>query len=117
MLAAALPLGLSGQQGCEFIEGSGNLQMVDVGTGPVTYVKTPNLACRDGVRIRADSAVAYEASNYVQLIGNVRFEDPERRLTARSAEYFTTVGRLQAHQGAELVQKTDSSRVRGDEMI
>ncbi|MSR35410.1 MAG: hypothetical protein EXR95_02030 [Gemmatimonadetes bacterium] len=114
-LVGAVPLGA--QQGCEFIEGSGNLQTVDIGTGPITYVSTPNLSCRDGVRIRADSAVAFQASNYVQLIGHVRFEDPERRLTAQNAEYFTTVGRLQAHQGAELVQKTDSTRVRGSEMI
>lgn len=105
------------QEGCTFIEGSGNLQRIDFGGGPITYVQTPNLSCRDGVRIRADSAVAYESSNYVQLIGRVRFEDAERRLTARSAEYFTTVGRLQAHLDAELVQKGDSSIVRGDEMI
>jgi lipopolysaccharide export system protein LptA len=117
-LAAAAPFGgLAGQQGCEFIEGSGNLSTVDLGMGAVTYVTTPNLACRDGVRIRADSAVAYQASNYVQLMGRVRFEDPERRLTASNAEYFTTAGRLQAHQGAELVQKEDSSWVRGSEMI
>jgi lipopolysaccharide export system protein LptA len=108
---------LSAQQGCQFIEGSGNLQTVDAGGGSVTYVTTPNLSCRDGVRIRADSAVAFQASNYVQLIGNVRFEDPERRLTARTAEYFSAVGRLQAHQDAVLTQKSDSSVVRGDEMI
>lgn len=115
LLLAAADAGA--QQGCQFIEGSGNLQRMDTGSGPITYVSTPNLSCRDGVRIRADSAVAFEASNYVQLIGNVRFEDPERRLTAQNAEYFTTVGRLQAHNGAELVQKTDSSRVRGAEMV
>src|SRR5688500_13400255 len=85
--------------------------------GQVTYVGTPNLACGDGVRIRADSAVAFQSSNYVQLIGRVRFEDPERTLTAETAEYFTTVGRLQAHQDATLIQKTDGSTVRGSEMI
>ena len=120
-LAAALGtvsvVAAAAQQGCEFVEGSGNLRTVDSGRGPITYVSTPNLVCPDGVRIRADSAVAFEASNYVQLLGDVRFEDLDRRMTARTAEYFTAVGRLQAHGGSELVQKVDNSAVRGDEMI
>jgi lipopolysaccharide export system protein LptA len=105
------------QQGCEFVEGSGNLRTVDSGSGPITYVSTPNLVCPDGVRIRADSAASFQSSNYVQLLGNVRFEDPDRRLTAQTAEYFTTVGRLQARGSSELVQKVDSSAVRGEEII
>ena len=92
------------QEGCDFQEGSGTLRTLDEGGGPITYVSTPNLVCRDGVRIRADSAASFQSSNYVQLLGNVRFEDPDQRLTARYAEYFTTVGRLQAHGGSELVQ-------------
>ena len=109
--------GATAQEGCEFVEGSGNLRTVTSAGGPVTYVSTPNLVCPDGVRIRADSAVSFEASNYVQLIGNVRFEDPEQRMTARSAEYFTTAGRLQAHGGSEIVKKSDGSSVRGEEMV
>jgi hypothetical protein len=105
------------QQGCEFVEGSGNLRTIDSSSGPVTYVSTPNLVCPDGVRIRADSAASYQSSNYVQLLGNVRFEDPDRRLTTQTAEYFTAVGRLQARGSSELVQKRDSSAVRGEEMI
>ena len=105
------------QRGCEFVEGSGNLRTLDSGSGPITYVSTPNLVCPDGVRIRADSAASFQSSNYVQLFGNVRFEDPDRRMTAQTAEYFTAVGRLQAHGGSQLVQKVDSSAVMGDEMI
>lgn len=108
--------GVTAQQGCQFVEGSGNLTSIDSGSGPVTYVRTPNLVCRDGVRIRADSAVSYKASDMVQLIGRVRFDDPERRLNARSAEYFSGSGRLQAHGGASLLQKEDSSLVTGDDM-
>jgi hypothetical protein len=105
------------QQGCEFVEESGNLRTVSSGGGPITYVSTPNLVCPDGVRIRADSAVAFEASNYVQLLGDVRFEDPDRWMTSRTAEYFTAVGRLQAHGSSELIQKADNSAVRGEEMV
>ena len=110
--------GASGQQGCQFVEGSGTMSRIDAGGGPITYVSTPNLVCADGVRIRADSAVSFQASNFVQLVGNVRFDDPERRLTARNAEYYTgAVGRLQAHGGSQLTQKTDSSVIRGDDMV
>ena len=108
---------LAAQQGCSFIEGTGNLSQVNFGGNPITYVSTPNLVCRDGVRIRADSAVVYESSSYVELIGRVRFEDALRRLTATRAEYFTTVGRLQAHGSAQIEQKDDGGVIRGDEMI
>ncbi len=108
---------LAPQEGCSFVEGSGNLRTIDFGGNPITYVSTPNLVCRDGVRIRADSAVAYQASNYVQLIGTVRFEDLERRMSAASGEYFTTVGRLQGHGGIRVEQKADGGTIRGEEMI
>jgi hypothetical protein len=69
------------------------------------------------VRIRADSAVAYQASSYVELIGRVRFEDADRRLTSQRAEYFTTAGRLQAHGSVEVQRKDDGGVIRGPEMI
>jgi len=115
--AAVWPLGLRAQEGCQFVEGAGNLRTVDFGGNPITYVSTPNLVCRDGVRMRADSAVAYRASSYVQMIGRVRFEDPERILTARTAEYFTAAGRLQAHDSVELTEKSDDGMIRGEELI
>ena len=123
LVVAALGASLGGaeklapQERCSFVEGSGNLRTIDFGGNPITYVSTPNLVCRDGVRIRADSAVAYQASNYVQLIGTVHFEDPERRMSAASAEYFTTVGRLQGHGGIRVEQKADGGTIRGEEMI
>ena len=104
ILALGVALGTLGvgdvaaQRGCAFVEGSGNLRTVSSAGGPITYVSTPNLVCPDGVRIRADSAVSFEASNYVQLLGNVRYDDPDQRMTARTAEYFTTAGRLQVNE-------------------
>ena len=108
---------VSGQEGCSFVEGSGDLRTVDFAGNPITYVATPNLVCRDGVRIRADSAVAYRISNYIQLVGGVRFEDAQRRMSSSSAEYFATVGRLQAHGSVQVDDKTDGSVIRGQEMI
>ena len=107
----------SGQEGCSFVEGSGDLRTVDVAGSLVTHVTRPNVVCQDGVRIRADSAVAYRISNYVQLIGGVSFEDAQRRLSSSSAEYFATVGRLQAHGSVQVDDKTDGGMMRGQEMV
>ena len=107
----------SGQEGCSFVEGSGDLRTVDVAGSLITHVTRPNVVCRDGVRIRADSAVAYRISNYVQLIGGVSFEDAQRRLSSSSAEYFATVGRLQAHGSVQVDDKTDGGVMRGQEMV
>lgn len=107
----------AGQAGCSFVEGSGDLRTVDVAGNSITHVTRPNLVCRDSVRIRADSAVAYTISNYVQFIGDVSFEDAQRRLSSSSAEYFATVGRLQAHGSVQVDDKTDGGVMRGQEMV
>lgn len=107
----------SGQEGCSFVEGSGDLRTVDVAGSLITHVTRPHVVCPDGVRIRADSAVAYRISNYVQLVGGVSFEDAQRRLSSSSAEYFVTVGRLQAHGSVQVDDKTDGGVMRGQEMV
>ena len=117
LLAVSRTPDVSGQEGCSFVEGSGDLRIVEFAGSSIVHVATPNLECRDGVRIRADSAVAYRISNYVQLIGGVRFEDAQRRLSSSSAEYFATVGRLQAHGSVQVDDKTDGGVMRGQEMV
>ena len=105
------------QEDCEFLPGTGNVRGVTIGQSRITYLGTPNLACANGVRIRADSAVVYESSAFTQLFGNVRFEDPDRRLRAAEAQYFNRVGRLQAQRNVELVRKADSSVIRGTDLV
>ena len=48
--------------------------------------KSPVISCPGGVRISADSARVYEATNYNQLFGNVVFTDQDSRLTANQAQ-------------------------------
>ncbi|MBW3533639.1 MAG: hypothetical protein KY453_00255 [Gemmatimonadetes bacterium] len=115
LVAVASPI--QAQEDCEFLPGTGNVRGVTIGQSRITYLDTPNLACADGVRIRADSAVVFESSAFTQLFGNVRFEDPDRRLRAREAQYFHRVGRLQAQHDVELVRKTDGSIVRGSDLV
>jgi len=82
---------------CRFVEGTSNLSTSVVpGMGQVTHVSTPRITCADGVRIQADSAVAYSAQNMSHLIGRVRYRDGSRELRADDARYFSQVGRLQA---------------------
>ncbi len=117
LLAAALPARAWAQEDCEFLAGTGNVRGVTLGASRITYLSTPNLACKNGVRIRADSAVVFESSDFTQLFGHVRFEDAERRLRSQRAQYFSKVGRLQAQDDVELTRKADGSVVRGQELV
>ncbi len=98
--------GVAAQEECVFLEGSGDLQIVTLSGGmTITYVGTPNMRCRDGVRIRADSVISFEAQGMEHLIGNVRFFDRSGELRADEARYFGQLGRLQA-EGSLFVRDT-----------
>ncbi len=76
----------------------------------------PVIWCPGGVRISADSARVYEATNYNQLFGNVVFLDGDSRLSADQAQYFTTQRRLVAQGNTVLTDLTEGSVIRGDNM-
>ncbi len=80
----------------------------------ITYIGGPYLICPDGLRIQADSAVVYEASNRTELIGNVRFRHPERELDARLADYYEREGRLFARGAVRFLDVERGSEVQGD---
>ncbi len=83
----------------------------------VTWLGAPSLACPDGLRIRADSAVVYEQTGRNELIGNVRFDTPERELRARNADYFERDGRLFAWGDVFLRELDRGTEVRGDTLL
>jgi lipopolysaccharide export system protein LptA len=83
----------------------------------VTWLGAPSLACPDGLRIRADSAVVYEQTGRNELIGNVRFDTPERELRARRADYFERDGRLFAWGDVFLRDLDRGTEVRGDTLL
>ena len=83
----------------------------------VTWLGRPYLACPNGLRIRADSAVVYEQTGRNELIGNVRFDTPERELRARNADYFERDGRLFAWGEVFLRELERGTEVRGDTLL
>lgn len=83
----------------------------------VTWLGRPSLACPDGLRIRADSAVVYGQTGRNELIGNVRFDTPERELRAWNADYFERDGRLFAWGEVFLRDLERGTEVRGDTVL
>lgn len=80
----------------------------------VTWVGSPEVACTDGVRIRADSAIVWEADERTEFYGRFRYSDAERQLEADTADYFQREGRLLAWGTAELRTLDGATVVRGD---
>jgi hypothetical protein len=83
----------------------------------VTWLGRPSLVCPDGLRIRADSAVVYEQTGRNELLGNVRFDTPERELRARNADYFERDGRLFAWGEVFLRDLERGTEVEGDTLL
>ena len=100
------------QEGCEFLEGTGDYT-VRFG---ITYIQSPRLRCRDGLRIVADSAVHYDASRFYQLFGHVLFENTEVHLQSGEAQYYEDAGRIAAQQAVRLLRKADSTVVTGENL-
>jgi lipopolysaccharide export system protein LptA len=97
-LLAPWPAAAQQAANCRFAEGTANVQSNTVpGVGRVSYVSRPRIACDDGVRIQADSAVVYSEQAMSHLIGHVRYRDGTRELRADDARYFSRVARLQAN--------------------
>ena len=83
----------------------------------VSYFSAPIILCSQGLRISADSAVVYEATNLTQLFRNVVFQDPESRLTADRANYFNQEDRLRAWGGVVLTDLEEGSVIHGDTIV
>ena len=122
----ALPVGVSAlalpgegwaQGGACDLRSSRDFTSLQAGAGNrITYVSRPVFVCSGGVEIRADSAVVFSATNFSRLIGNVRFLESGRLLTADRANYFTVDGRLVAWGRARLEDEEDGTVITGDSM-
>lgn len=121
LLAAACltaPTAHAQQRGCEFGPGTGLFNSFEIpGAGRVTYVGRPHFICPDGVRIWADSAVAYSAQNMSHLIGRVRYLDRARELRADEARYFSQQARLQASGNVFLRDSVAGSEIRNGDLV
>ena len=120
-VALLSPANLEGQlqEGCAFgDEGNDVYQRVALPGGEtIHYVTNPHFECGDGVRIWADSAVAYSASSMTHLIGAVRYLDRARELSSDEARYFSNVGRLQAQGHVYVKDLQDGSVVENGDLI
>ena len=83
----------------------------------VTWVGRPDLVCPNGTRIQADSAVIYEESGRNELIGRVRFDDPQRELRSDLADYYEPEGRLLARGSVEFRDLIQGTEIRGDTLV
>ena len=77
------PIPLAAQQGCEFVAPGNDIsRTLTVGGLQITYITNPHFLCAGGVEIWADSAEAFPGRGYSHLIGNVRYVESVRELTA-----------------------------------
>ncbi|GMV04365.1 MAG: hypothetical protein AMXMBFR53_06460 [Gemmatimonadota bacterium] len=106
------------QGGCESVSPTRSAQSFAIpGEGTVWYFGRPTFRCGGGVRIQADTAVAWTAQNMTHLMGNVRFVDGGKLLTADEARYFTRQGRLHATGNTLLRDTAQGSEIRHGDMI
>lgn len=121
-VTAAAPVATMAQEApaatCSFAEGTAQLNSIVLAGGArITYVSRPRIRCSDGVRIEADSAVAYSSQNLSQLFGNVRYRDDTRTLNADEARYFSRTGRLQASGSVVLEDEARGTVVRDGDLV
>lgn len=109
VLLLALPgLAAAQSQNCDL---AGSRQLYSVSGGAVIYVGNPVFNCDNGSRILADSAIILQESGRADFLGNVRFSDAERSLTAAQAQYLPRERRVMAQQNVVLSNKQDGSRL------
>ena len=82
----------------------------------VSYLSNPHFTCTDGTEIRADSSITYESSGLTRLIGSVMFREGSEELHSDDAEYYSSLGRLQAKGNVEVEDKMRGNIIIGDEL-
>ncbi len=106
----------SAQRTCD-LSRSRQITSTQSGGDRVSYVSRPRFECTDGTLIEADSSVTFEATSFSQLFGQVVFRDGQRELHSDHAQYFSSVGRLQAQGSVRLIGLDDGSLITGDDLV
>ena len=106
----------SAQRPCD-LSSSRQVTSTQGGGGRVSYVSRPLFECTDGTFIQADSSVTFEATSFSQLFGQVVFRDGQRELHSDRAQYFSSVGRLQAQGSVRLIGLDDGSLITGEDLV
>ena len=82
----------------------------------VTWLGRPVLVCPGGTRLQSDSAIVYEQGRRAELIGNVRYQTPDRLLVSRFADYYEAQGRLLARGDVVFTDTDRGTVVQGDNL-
>ncbi len=118
LFLAANPLQAQQTSGdCQLSDNFRTIESRDIGGGArITWIGLADLRCPNGLRIRADSAVVYEPSGRNELLGNVRFTNPERDLRADRADWYEQEGRLIARGRVVFGDLSQGTEVRGENL-
>jgi len=118
LFLAANPLQAQQTSGdCQLSDNFRTIESRDIGGGArITWIGLADLRCPNGLRIRADSAVIYEPSGRNELLGNVRFTNPERDLRADRADWYEQEGRLIARGRVVFGDLSQGTEVRGENL-
>jgi len=77
--------------------GTGTVNVTNQGLPTqVAYLQDAEITCPGGARLIADQAIVTDAAGRIELVGNVRYSDPDRALTAERAEYDKVHQRIHA---------------------
>ena len=82
----------------------------------VSYLSRPFFRCSDGTQIKADSSVTYETTGLTTFIGDVVFREGGREMQADEAQYYSSMGRLEAEGNIQVRMMEKNEVIVGDRL-
>lgn len=117
LLCLALPGRADAQAGsCQLMQDRSGTVTGSDANGGVIQVRGVVIRCAGGADILANEGTIYQASGQTHLFGNVRFSDPEKRLTSDSAIYSSANGRLHSTGNVVYTDVVSGSTLRGPDV-
>lgn len=99
-------------QDCELVHSN---TLNTVGGGAVTYFGgNVTFSCPNNVRINADSAIFVRETDRFDFMGNVRYTDVERLLTAQQVQYARSERKVMAQINVIVTNRKDGSTLRAN---
>lgn len=115
-LLAASPSAGQGRD-CTIVDAAETRRLVFPNGSVQLFISGPmEIACADGVVVRADSAHNTGAGGELRLVGDVFYQDSSQILTSATATYTRRVGRLTARGDVVLMDRYGPSVIRGSEL-
>jgi lipopolysaccharide export system protein LptA len=115
-LLAAPAVASAQANSCQLMQDRSGSVTGSAADGGVFLVRGVVIRCAGGAEIVANEGTIYQASGQTHLFGNVRFTDPEKRLTSQSAIYSSNNGRLHATGDVVYTDVVSGSTLRGPDV-